>query len=543
MDRREEIFGFFYKLESYDQQKQYVCNHVIETNTKTFLDEQTGEPAAKKRNVSRQYQMTIDGKRERVCKKFFLATLAVSQSYVDDVMGKTRSGVYMGQQSSSKKRPHNKTPDASVERVKQHIAAFPAVPSHYTRKDTHRLYLASDLNIKKMYEIHVYVEECKKESVEPVSSRQYRKIFNENFNMSFHKPKKDQCSTCTIYKMKQMEGKLGEKEEESQKQHLSRKERAREEKEKDKEAARKDPSKHVVTVDLQAVLQAPCTNVSQLYYRRKLSVYNFTIYSLADGQGYCYIWDETEGRRGSCEIATCILQSLPSVVKEVTIFSNCCGGQNKNQNLTAALSHAVSTIPNLEKITQKFLETGHTNMECDSMHAAITHAKKSTEIFVPSEYDIVLRLARKQKQYVVVPMKHSSFYDFKRLARSTIRNTKVDIDGRRLNWLHIKWMEVRKGEDGTLHVKLSFDEEFRTIRLAGSTKRNRPAPMKTLPLCYDGGKLPISAAKHRDLMSLCHLGIIPTHNHHYFETLPVSSSVKDKLAEPDVEDSSKEDSD
>ena len=88
--------------------------------------------------------------------------------------------------------------------------------------------------------------------------------------MSFHKPKKDQCSTCTIYNMKKMEGKLGEEEQESQKQHLSRKERAREEKEKDKEAARKDPSKHVVTVDLQAVLQAPCTNVSQLYYKRKL---------------------------------------------------------------------------------------------------------------------------------------------------------------------------------------------------------------------------------------------------------------------------------
>ena len=50
--------------------------------------------------------------------------------------------------------------------------------------------------------------------------------------------------------------------------------------------AKKDPTKHVVTLDLQAVLPTPCGLVSQLYYKRKLSVYNFTIYSLADRKGH-----------------------------------------------------------------------------------------------------------------------------------------------------------------------------------------------------------------------------------------------------------------
>ena len=72
----------------------------------------------------------------------------------------------------------------------------------------------------------------------------------------------------------------------------------------------RDPSKHV-TVDLQAVLQAPCGLVSQLYYKRKLSVYNFTVYSLGDGKGTCFIWDETEGGGGdpqkSLPASSCIL--------------------------------------------------------------------------------------------------------------------------------------------------------------------------------------------------------------------------------------------
>ena len=35
---------------------------------------------------------------------------------------------------------------------------------------------------------------------------------------------------------------------------------------------------------MQAVMQAPCGLVSQLYYKRKLSVYKFTTYSLSDGK-------------------------------------------------------------------------------------------------------------------------------------------------------------------------------------------------------------------------------------------------------------------
>ena len=235
------------------------------------------------------------------------------------------------------------------------------------------------------------------------------------------------------------------------------------------------------------------------------------------------------------------LESLPNIVKEVTIFSDCCGGQNRNQNLTAALIHAVNTIPHLEVITQKFLETGHTNMECDSMHAAISHAKKTTDVYVPSEYDIVLRFARRQKPYVVIPLKNASVYDFKQLARSTICNTKIDTDGRCLNWLQIRCMQVCKGQGDVMNFKTSYDEDFRSIRLAGSAKRNRPAPMKTLPLLYSA-KLSVSKEKHHDLMSLCSSGIVPEHHHHFFRTLPASSSAKDKLPEPDIEDSSESDS-
>ena len=46
------------------------------------------------------------------------------------------------------------------------------------------------------------------------------------------------------------------------------------------------------------------------FYKRKLSMYYLTTYSLGDSEGNCYMWDETLASRGACEIASCIMMFL-----------------------------------------------------------------------------------------------------------------------------------------------------------------------------------------------------------------------------------------
>ena len=53
-------------------------------------------------------------------------------------------------------------------------------------------------------------------------------------------------------------------------------------------------------------------------------------------------------------------------------------------------------------------------MEVDSMHAAVEFAKKKTKIFVPSQWDTVLQMARRRHPYNVVPLKHTDIYGFKK---------------------------------------------------------------------------------------------------------------------------------
>lgn len=63
----------------------------------------------------------------------------------------------------------------------------PVVDSHYTRQNTQKQYLESDLSISKMYRF--YQEWVKEELITVMAQnatlRQYTDIFNNSFNLSF----------------------------------------------------------------------------------------------------------------------------------------------------------------------------------------------------------------------------------------------------------------------------------------------------------------------------------------------------------------------
>ena len=114
--------------------------------------------------------------------------------------------------------------------------------------------------------------------------------------------------------------------------HIDRKEKARLTKAEHKEKCKSDKTIAAIAFDLEQVLLCPKLNVSSLYYKRKLSVYNLTTYNLDDRSVNCYLWHEAVGGRASSEIASCInnfIQSLSQSVRHLVMFSGTCGGQNQ----------------------------------------------------------------------------------------------------------------------------------------------------------------------------------------------------------------------
>ena len=223
--------------------------------------------------------------------------------------------------------------------------------SHCKRKDMSRQFLGQDLSITKMYDL--YKKKCIKDGTSPASSITYRRVFCNEYNFSFHKPKKDSCEQCNAYAEKEKNNMLSPEDVTKQTEHLTSKERAREEKELDKQKAKSDSAVYAATFDLEAVLYTPCSTVSQIFYRRKLASYNLSVYDLESKDGKCYLWDESQGARGSSEMGTCLiahLQGLPMSVKHVILYSDCCTGQTRNQYLSAGLLHTLNLSNNLEII-------------------------------------------------------------------------------------------------------------------------------------------------------------------------------------------------
>lgn len=145
-------------------------------------------------------------------------------------------------------------------------------------------------------------------------------------------------------------------------------------------------------------------------------------------------------------------------------------------------------------------------------------------------------MARRMRPYLVVPIKYTDILDFKTLAASTLRNTKTDITGQKVNWLQIKAFHFEKGKGEEIFFKTSFDQgNYQTIKVAGERKRGRAAPIKTIPHLYSH-KLPISQAKKSDLLSLCSSGIIPEEHHAFYTSLQASSATVDRLPQPDVDE-------
>ena len=172
-----------------------------------------------------------------------------------------------------------------------------------------------------------------------------------------------------------------------------------------------------------------------MYYKRKICVYNFTIYEAISGVGHCYLWCELDGKRGSSEIASCIshhFSSLPGTVKRISFHSDSCAGQNRNQYVASVLIHSVHLLP-LEEIILNFPKTGHTQMECDLTHAAIVQSKKNVSLYTVGEWFNVIRLARCHKPYVIHLLNFYSFYDLEKWKNKVIVNRNKHATGETVN--------------------------------------------------------------------------------------------------------------
>ncbi|CAH2014916.1 unnamed protein product [Acanthoscelides obtectus] len=114
------------------------------------------------------------------------------------------------------------------------------------------------------------------------------------------------------------------------------------------------------------------------------------MHDLGNGEVTCFMWHEAEGGRGGNQIGTCLfveLINLPPNINRVILYSDTCGGQNKNSHVAAMFLTVMQRNACLETIDHKFMISGHSHMECDVDHALIEKQKKKLELKINHPHD------------------------------------------------------------------------------------------------------------------------------------------------------------
>lgn len=203
--------------------------------------------------------------------------------------------------------------------------------------------------------------------------------------------------------------------------HIKQKQAARIDRNQDRE----NKNSAVLTFDLQNVLTCPKAEVSQFFYKSKMSVYNLTAHLSIDGQVYCCIWPEVlMGRKGN-DIASAVIKILKEVsakhtnIQELTLWSDSCVAQNRNCVISYAVGHFLSSQDTLRKIILKYSVPGHSCVqEIDSVHSVIERVLSKVEYYSPVSLLRVLTKINSKKPYKLIQMKSSDFYDYQSLANT-----------------------------------------------------------------------------------------------------------------------------
>lgn len=515
-EQQKSLFSEYYSLDDFERQKDYLNSFITEEPVQR--KRKRNEDSGIDKTVSRKYVLPNgNGDFFRVCLPFFCNSFSISKQLTNTILSqRSPNGSFVGRDHRKGRPACNVTPEAATRSVVRFLKEFPKVPSHYCRKRSNRLYLAPDLNIATLHDLY------KKRELPPVSQAVFRRIFREQEPpLAIFKPKKDQCTLCN--EAERLKPNITEKH----KEHIERKTVIASMKEADALSAKGNPKILYGSFDLQAVLTLPFAGDCQIYYTRKLSVFNFCIFD-SYGQGSCFLWDETNGKKGSAEIGSCLLwyiENLHPEIEHVVLYSDTCGGQNRNQNVVAALLFAINrpSESKLQTIDLKFLESGHSYMEADSIHAAIEKSKKHKQIYTTNQYATIIQMSRKKSPYKVRQLKFTDFYDLEQLSAVLIQNRNELAKNKKLQWLNVKWFRFERNFKPVVGFKYDPRDDFQYLEV---NKNCIQWDQISLHTKYNE-RLEISTAKKKDLLRLLKKGVIPNDYLTFYKDLPANKKKTD----------------
>lgn len=190
LQARNVIFQQYWGLGNLQLQREFIAKMITDVTPQY--------------RYQREGSNNVEGKKIRVCKKFFKATLDITDCPIRTVLSKNNNG-FLEADGRGEHGNHKKVDLEIKEGIRSFINRIPRVESHYTRSKSTREYIEGNKSIAGIY--GDCVQDCATKKVPCGNSTMFHRIFNYEFNISFFSPKKDQCELCTAYQNAQNEEK------------------------------------------------------------------------------------------------------------------------------------------------------------------------------------------------------------------------------------------------------------------------------------------------------------------------------------------------
>lgn len=189
-DDREQIFHRFRSLETKTEQDCYLQSligvNAVKRRRRRVTSEKSSKPA---KGCTYIYEVSTSLSKIVVCKTAFINVHGITPDRVRRLcllLAEGKSPIDKRGKSTPGNAP---IPGHIMDGIQEHISSFPVKISHYTAKEIH--YLSNKLDVRIMHNLF-----RQKHPELDVKYSYYRKVFKENFTLSFGRPQVDTCYTC-----------------------------------------------------------------------------------------------------------------------------------------------------------------------------------------------------------------------------------------------------------------------------------------------------------------------------------------------------------
>ncbi|XP_066987766.1 uncharacterized protein [Macrobrachium rosenbergii] len=468
----EALFNGFYGMGDYDKQTAYIQS-LVTTNPVKRRRVPIGEELPRK-GKTYAYCVKYDNVMHKVCKKGFLSIFAITDKRVITALKKkTMTGTPISDQRG-KHTPANKLSDRVHVLIKEHVDSVPKVSSHYTRaRSADRKYFSTELNMAILYQLHRDWMTENYPDDEKVKESFYRNAVNVKFNVGFAPVRTDTCNTCDLFtnQIKTLKDSAASEDvisglEEQLAEHRTLGNQGQNFIARFKGGPFDNDGTLALCFDLQQTLPTPKLAHGAAYYLRKLWTFNFCVTNMRSNVSTMFVWDEVTGKRGSNDIASCLLKYLDlhhdaDEQTQLFLLSDNCSGQNKNVNVSLLLLKLIHD-KKFFNIQHHFLVPGHSYMPCDRHFGNIEQKlRKYATIETRDDYIRLIKDAT-HEGFEVIAMQREDFLDFEVLQYHITKRTPR---GTTFSNSRIVKYDCSYREGYQVKDTYSSDEAFEKVRL------------------------------------------------------------------------------